>query len=371
MRVRRVALRGLAGPAPGGAAPAGPAPGGSSSRSPAPALTVAVWDASRDRWLPLAPALDAAEDNGNPALAAAGSGDLVAFLAAGEAARAAALALAEEVADRDFAGTFDLDPAQLPFVPRSLRAFATSERHWVQAARGLVRRNLPQALTAIEAYERVARRTFPALRPKRLFYEQPSCYFGNHLTCYPHGATLPWPSFTGELDFELELAAVLARPLRDATVAEAEAAIGGFVIFNDLSARDVQWREHRQGLFGPLGKAKSFANALGAEVVTADELLPRLGDLRGRIRVNGETWNETTTAEQLHSFPAMIAHASSGEQLFPGELLSSGTLPGGCGLELDRRLSPGDELELELDHLGTLRNRIAARGEPVPPPPGS
>lgn len=365
MRLRRVALRGEA------------------------AAAVAWWDAPRSRWLPLGPALAAIDGLADfPVLAGIDAGrwpaapgdgapgaivpgqELVAFLAGGAPAREEALALAERLARADLSGTFASEPALLPFLPRSLRGFATAERHWVQSARGLVRRYLPRALPAITAYERTTRRTFPALKPGPLFYAQPSFYFGNHLTCYPDGAQLPWPAFCADLDFELELAAVLARPVRDPSPAAAQAAIGGFVVLNDLSARDVQWREHRDGVLGPLGKTKTFANALGAEVVTADELLPRIGALAGRVRVNGETWSETSTAEQLHSFAAMVAHAGAGEQLFPGELLSAGTLPSGCGLELDRWLAPGDALELEIDGVGTLRNTIAARGAPVAPPPG-
>lgn len=351
--------------------------------------SVAVWDEPRERWLPLVPALkraseaaaatDAAAPEAPPiplgetefAALGAVAEDLVAFLAGGEQARAQARALADRVAVADLSSTFALEPALLPFAPRSLRGFATSQRHWEQSARGLVRRYLPRALPAVTAFERLTGRTFPPLRPGRLFFEQPSFYFGNHLTCYPDGATLPWPAFCRDLDFELELGAVLAHPLRDAaSEAEAEAAIGGFVVLDDLSARDVQWREHRDGLLGPLGKTKTFATALGAEVVTADELLPRLRALTGTVHVNGELWSRTSTAEQLHSFGAMVAHASAGEQLFAGELLSAGTLPGGCGLELNRWLSPGDALELEIEGVGRLRNAIGARGDSGPPPPG-
>lgn len=286
--------------------------------------------------------------------------DPVALLALGEAGREAVARLCDRAADEDFADRFALVGA-LPFAPAALRAFMGWERHWIQAARGLVRHNLRPAAAAIGAFERVTRRPFPAFRPGRLFYEQPAFYMGNHLTFAPDGATLPWPRYCEELDFELELGAVLCRPVRDATPAQAEAAIGGFVVVDDLSARDTQWREYRHGLFGPLGKTKTFANAMSAELVSADVVLPRAERLHGSVRVNDETWSRTSTAGMQHTWGETVAFASAGEQLFPGELLSSGTLPDGCGLELDRWLKPGDDLELEIEGVATLRNRIGAR----------
>ena len=321
--------------------------------------SAAVWDEPRERWLPLRPALEhagAGYDILEPA-----ADDLLSFLAAGTNAREAAAALADALAERDFADTFELRP-MLPFHPRLLRAFACWERHWEQAARGLVRRYLPPALPLTTAYERVTHSTFPAFRPKRLFYEQPASYIGNHLTFVPDGETLPWPSYCRDLDFELEFGAVLAQPVKDATADEGQAAIGAFVVLNDLSARDTQWREYRHGIFGPLGKTKTFASAMSAEMVTADEVLPHIEHLRASVRVNGETWSQTSTEGIQHSLGAIVAHASDGEQLHAGELLASGTMPDGCGLELDRWLSPGDRLELEIERIGILTNRIGEKG---------
>lgn len=320
--------------------------------------SVAVWDAPRERWVPLAAAVPLA--GGAPPELQAVADDPIALLADPHL-RAEAEQLGHAVADHDLDDAFTLEPALLPFSPVSLRAFASSQTHWEQAARGLVRRYLPRALVASTAYERVTRRTFPPFRPKPLFFERPCFYVGTHTTFLPDGSELPWPAWCADLDFELELACVLMHPVRDCTPQEGEAAIGGFVVMNDCSARDVQWEEFRKGLFGPLGKTKSFANAMGPELVSADEILPRVDALRGWVRVNGEVWSETSTGDMQHPFGAMVAEAARGEQLLPGEMLSSGTLPSGCGLELDRWVRPGDDLELEIEGVGVLRGRVGAR----------
>ncbi|HYV16838.1 MAG TPA: fumarylacetoacetate hydrolase family protein, partial [Conexibacter sp.] len=96
-------------------------------------------------------------------------------------------------------------------------------------------------------------------------------------------------------------------------------------------------------------------------VVTADELLDRAADLRGAIRVNGEVWSETSTAGAAHALGALVARASAGERLAPGDVFATGTVPRGSGLELDRWIQPGDVVELELERLGTLTNTIGAR----------
>jgi 2-keto-4-pentenoate hydratase/2-oxohepta-3-ene-1,7-dioic acid hydratase in catechol pathway len=316
--------------------------------------SLAVWDETSERWIPIAPARTAVGDSRFSELGE----DPVALLAGGARVRS----LLEELCSAARPQLDEIDgyePAPLlPFQPSLLRAFALSERHWIQSARGHVRRNLRWALPGIRAVETVTRRPFRAFRPSPLFYREPQYYIGNALTLIPDGAEVPWPAFTRALDFELELAAIVVAPVRDASPEQAADAIGGFVVFNDLTARDTQWTEVRGSLFGPITKSKSFASALGAEIVSADVVLPRAGSLRAEVRVNGEVWSRTDTADLRWSFPQMLAHASKGENVHPGELLSSGTLPDGCGLELNRWLKPGDDLELTIEHVGSVRNRI-------------
>jgi 2-keto-4-pentenoate hydratase/2-oxohepta-3-ene-1,7-dioic acid hydratase in catechol pathway len=181
---------------------------------------------------------------------------------------------------------------------------------------------------------------------------------GNHLAFVTDGAAIAVPSYTRALDYELELGCVLAHGLLDATPQEAEAAIGGFVVFNDFSARDVQHAEMLSG-FGPQ-KAKHFRNAISSIVVTADEVLPHWRALKGSVRVNGKLVSEPTSADPRWSLGEAIAHASQSERLYPGEFFGSGTLPGGSGIETGRLLAAGDVIEIGIDRIGTLTNRIVA-----------
>ncbi len=250
----------------------------------------------------------------------------------------------------------------LPFQPRSLRAFSIYAEHNVNAARTLVKRFWPRpAAVAVGGFERVSRRTFPALKPGKGFYSVPSFYVGNHTTFVGDGEPLPWPSHTDWLDLELELGFVLDQDVEDASPDQGAEAIGGFFVVNDWSARDVQAREYREGMFGPAVKSKSFATGMGAEVVDAAEVLPRWDSLRASFSVNGEVWSETSTAGAAHSPGDLVAYASRGEPLAAGDVFAMGTLPRGCGLELDRWLRPGDEVRLEIEGVGTLTNRVGDR----------
>ncbi|MFC7959997.1 fumarylacetoacetate hydrolase family protein [Rhodococcoides kroppenstedtii] len=284
---------------------------------------------------------------------------VVEFLAGGERVRDAARTAIERAVSDGAPSTERT--ASTAFEPRSLRCFAGWEKHWNQAAETLVRHNLPAVVPLAKAYRAVTRKTFPPMAPGPEFGRHPVYYTGNHLSIVGDGDPMPWPHYTEKLDFELEFAAIVASPVRDASVAEAEAALGGFVVFDDFSARDTQWVEQRQGLFGPVIKTKTFASSMSAEVVTADEILPLLDDLGGTVTVNGEVWSSTSTAGARWSIAEALAYASRGESVGPGEVLSSGTLPSGCGLELDRWIQPGDRVTLSIDRIGSVTNTVAKR----------
>jgi 2-keto-4-pentenoate hydratase/2-oxohepta-3-ene-1,7-dioic acid hydratase in catechol pathway len=274
----------------------------------------------------------------------------------------ALLAAPQEVRDRiaEAADSVAADPADrdvvMPFDVRSFRDFMLYEAHAIAAARGFVNAFMPAAAYVVRAYEALTRRTFPKLRPHALWYRQPIYYMGNHLNIATDCADISIPSYTRVLDYELELGIVLAHPLRDATPAEAEKAIGGFVVLNDFSARDVQADEMASG-FGPQ-KAKHFASAISSVLVTADEILPRWNHLKARVHLNGALITETSTAGARWSLGEVLAHASRGEQLHPGELVGSGTLPGGSGIETGHLLKSGDRIEIAIDEIGSLSNRI-------------
>jgi 2-keto-4-pentenoate hydratase/2-oxohepta-3-ene-1,7-dioic acid hydratase in catechol pathway len=191
------------------------------------------------------------------------------------------------------------------------------------------------------------------------WYDVPAYYKGLPDTVIGPDEVIPWPSYTEQLDHELELAAVIGRPGRDIPEERALDHVFGYTLWNDVSARDTQRRELPVGM-GP-AKAKDWdgSNVLGPCIVTPDELT--IGDLRLTVRVNGERWGGDTTANMHHSFASMIAYASRDLTLRPGEVLGSGTAATGSGLELDRWLQPGDVIELEGDGIGILRNTIGPR----------
>ena len=279
-------------------------------------------------------------------------GDIVALLGAEPEVRALLAEAASDIAPE----TTPDSNVVIPFEPRSFRDFMLYEAHAIAAARGFVRRFMPGAARLVGAYETLTRRTFPKLKPHALWYRQPIYYMGNHLNVATDGDDIAAPSYSRALDYELELGFVLARPLRDARPDAAEAAIGGFVVLNDFSARDVQAAEMASG-FGPQ-KAKHFASAISKVVVTADAVMPRWRTLSGSVHLNGEQIAETSTAGAKWSLGEVVAHAARGEQLHAGELFGSGTLPGGSGIETGHRLDAGDTIEIAIEGIGTLSNRI-------------
>ena len=188
------------------------------------------------------------------------------------------------------------------------------------------------------------------------WYKFPVYYKGNHRTIIGPDAELSWPLETTKLDYELELACIIGRKGRDIGESQAADYIAGYTIMNDFSARDIQFQEMACRL-GP-AKGKDFATAIGPCLVTPDEI-SNLDMLIMVARVNGEVWSEGRFGTIHWTFPQMISHVSRGEMIYPGDILGSGTVGGGCGLELDRYLKPGDVVELEIQPIGTLRTRIA------------
>ncbi len=181
------------------------------------------------------------------------------------------------------------------------------------------------------------------------WYELPVFYFSNPAAIYGPDDEIPFPAGSEELDYELEVAAVIG----------GGGAIGGFTIMNDWSARDLQRKEMKVGL-GP-AKGKDFATSLGPVVVTPDEL----GDLRLDMvaRVNGEERSRGNMGDMYHSWEAIIERASANTQLVPGDVIGSGTVGTGCILEHGdgRWLQPRDVVELEVEGIGVLRNRVGPK----------
>ena len=187
------------------------------------------------------------------------------------------------------------------------------------------------------------------------WYKAPVYYKGNHRTIIGPDENLPWPLDTTKLDYELELACVIGCKGKDIAEREAHDFIAGYTIMNDFSARDIQFQEMACRL-GP-AKGKDFATALGPCLVTPDEITD-LSALTMLARVNGEEWSRGRFGTIHWSFSQMIAHVSRGEMIYPGDVFGSGTVEGGCGLEMDRYLKPGDVVELEIQPIGVLRTRV-------------
>jgi 2-keto-4-pentenoate hydratase/2-oxohepta-3-ene-1,7-dioic acid hydratase in catechol pathway len=199
------------------------------------------------------------------------------------------------------------------------------------------------------------------------FNQYPPFYFANAASAVGPGAPIRTPAGTEQLDFELEIGAVIGKPGGDISVQDARDHIAGYLIFCDWSARDLHMAE--RGLFAPM-KGKDFANSLGPMLVTPDELADRSSvkgyDLRMTAYVNGEQVSEGNWSQVDWDFPDMIAFASRNVELIPGEIIGSGTVPSGCLLEAYSHdpdtfrgwLHPGDEIVLQMERLGELRHSI-------------
>lgn len=224
--------------------------------------------------------------------------------------------------------------------PRSFRDFYAYQGHVEQAyaRRG---RPIPPAWTEMPVF----------------FYQNPASVLGPD-------ACVPYPLDSRQLDFELEIAAVIGREGRNIAEQDAWEYVAGLTILNDWSARDLQQREMSVGL-GP-AKAKDFATSIGPVLVTLDELQPFLREhrhhLAATVMVNDDLIAETNAGENFWTLPQMIAHASRQTRLEPGDLIGLGTMARGCLLELGesvhRWLEPGDEVTLAVEGIGRLRSLI-------------
>jgi 2-keto-4-pentenoate hydratase/2-oxohepta-3-ene-1,7-dioic acid hydratase in catechol pathway len=243
-----------------------------------------------------------------------------------------------------------------PLVPHSIRDFMTFEEH----------------------VEGTGRAAGPDAKPAPEWYEAPRFYLTNVAAVtgpYDDVAIAPGSQLQ---DFELEVAAVIGREGFNLSPAQARDHIAGYVVFNDWSARDLQFREMRARL-GP-AKGKDAANTLGPWLVTADELEPYRRDdrlhLEMSVSINGRPYGSDTLANMAWSFEDMAAYASRGTRVMPGDVLGSGTCGMGCLAEIWGRtgvqeppgLAPGDVVEMTVEAIGTLRNRLVAGVEVMPVP---
>ncbi|MGH7897782.1 MAG: fumarylacetoacetate hydrolase family protein [Candidatus Binatia bacterium] len=209
------------------------------------------------------------------------------------------------------------------------------------------------------------------------WYEKPVFYFSNPAALVGDGDVVRVPGNCRRMDYELEVAAVVGREGIDLDPADAEKHIAGYTILNDWSARDVQADEMARAPIGP-AKGKDFANGLGPFLVTPDELedarKDKGFDLAMAATVNGREYSRGNWSSVYWSFGEMLAYASRYTKLVPGDLIGAGTCGTGCILELSAThgadkypwLADGDEVILEIERLGRLRNRVKWAPEPKP-----
>ena len=243
--------------------------------------------------------------------------------------------------------------------PPQLRDFMCFEKHVIQAFGAAFRMKATRAATAEEKAALIAQAE--AFRPPPVWYERPLYYKANRFSISGPDDLIRWPAYSRLMDYECELACVIGRTCVDVPREHALAQVFGYTIFNDFSARDAQGAEMPGGLGPAKGKDFDGANAFGPCIVTVDEL-PDPYDLPMIVRVNGEERSRGSSRDMHWKFEDLIAYVSQGETLRPGEILGSGTVGDGCGLESLRFLEDGDTVELEIPPIGVLRNRVARAG---------
>jgi len=238
--------------------------------------------------------------------------------------------------------------------PRQMRDGMSFPLHILQAPRG----QLKLAARAKGDMAELARiEAEPLGELPEVYRRQPIYYITNRFSVRGTNTTVKWPRYSNVMDYELEFGIVTKNRGANISAAKARDHIFGYTIFNDFSARDAQ-RVEMEGRLGP-AKGKSFdgGNVMGPWIVTPDEI----GDpykLKMEARVNGKRRSQGVTEGMLFSFEEIIAHVSKDETLMPGEFIGSGTVGNGCGLELGWYLEHGDTIELEVEKIGILKNRV-------------
>jgi 2-keto-4-pentenoate hydratase/2-oxohepta-3-ene-1,7-dioic acid hydratase in catechol pathway len=305
--------------------------------------------------------LGALADTGIVNLSAAAPDDIAfssmqRFIEAGQSALDRAYALLASNPVTIPAGQVDwLAPLPLPAQMRDCLGF---EEHLKNAFESAMKLSAMAADDPVKAEDEL--RASGRFAVPEVWYQQPLYYKANRFSVAPSGKDILWPAYSNVMDFELEMACVIGKKGRDIGEDNADDHIFGYTIFNDFSARDAQMLES-PGMLGP-AKGKDFDDSiiLGPVIVTRDEL-DNPYNLRMQARVNGETWCDNNSDTIHWKFSDMIAHISKSETLYPGEVIGSGTVGLGCGLEHLRFLNDGDIVELEVEKIGVISNKVIRR----------
>lgn len=278
-----------------------------------------------------------------------------ALMEGGEAALALAHRMVQNAPAEAVMDTADvklLAPVPRPIQMRDALAF---ELHLRQAKRANAQMRLRHAPDAQQQLAELERNK--GFEPAGIWFRQPIYYKCNRFSVIGPEQDVLWPAYSEVLDYELELGVFLGRGGKDISPAQARSHIFGYTVYNDVSARDAQ-ADEMPGMLGP-AKGKDFdtGNVLGPCIVTADEI-PDPYQLTMTARINGQEWSRGSSATMYHRFEDIIAHVSASETLHAGEFIGSGTVGNGCGFELGRYPQAGDVMELEIERIGVLRNRI-------------
>ncbi len=191
------------------------------------------------------------------------------------------------------------------------------------------------------------------------WYEIPAYYKGATNGFIGPGEDILWPHYTNQLDYELELAVVIGREGHNIKPFQSREHLFGFTILNDISARDIQRKEMSIRL-GP-AKGKDFCSVLGPVITTIDEFDNIDPNLLMTAKINGETWSQGRSGDAKYGWSEILEHLSMDEWILPGDLLASGTVGTGCGMELDRWIKEGDIVELEIERIGKLVNKVGKK----------
>jgi len=295
-------------------------------------------------------------------LAAARSGEaaFASMQALIEAGPAALDRARETLADAQHSGRGLIDAKSVKLLtplpaPPQMRDFLCFEKHLVQAFTQIQRMRAATAPDPEKAMRDLEKQG--AFKPPKIWYERPSFYKPSRFAVCGTDQDVAWPAYSKTIDYELEFACVIGKPGRDIPKERARAHIFGYTIFNDFSARDEQSLEMLSNL-GP-GKGKDFdnSNPVGPCIVTADEI-PDPYALDMIVRVNGEERGRGNSREMHWKYEDCIAFVSRDETIHPGELFCSGTVGNGSGLEIGKYVEPGQVVELEVEKIGVLRNRV-------------
>jgi len=289
---------------------------------------------------------------------------MIEFLQAGAEAQYKAYVVQDFVASKSPAGT-TMPVSSATFLcpiprPESIRDAMAFEEHIINSIRTVGLGPFAKLDEMIERW--FGRRRSIAHSLNKAWQERPLYYKSNRFSVVGHGSVVRIPTYAEHLDYELEWGVIIGKQGRDIPLASARDHIAGYTIFNDFSARDIQMKEMK-GRLGP-AKGKDFdtGNAIGPWMVTPDDI-PDPYNLTMTARVNGEEWSRGTTRDMHWTFEKIISYISQSETLYPGEFIGSGTCSGklgkGSGMELGRTLKAGDVIELEVERIGVLRNRIA------------